>query len=283
MAESGEPKFDEIGVWSEIKLEILRKYAPAYTKILSSQSYIKEYYYIDGFSGYGIHKSKTHDGLIEGSPSIALNTNPPFSAYHLIDLDSTKVNYLRQLAVGHQNVRVYEGDCNTILLEQIFPEIRYEYYKRALCLLDPYGLHLDWKVIAAAGQSRAIEIFLNFPVMDMNMNVLWANPRKVNPLQADRMTSFWGDESWKAVAYKKTKTLFGDIEEEKITNTNEKIASAFQSRLQEVAGFGFVPEPMPMRNTRGATVYYLFFASPNKTGDKIVQDIMNKYRDVGIV
>jgi hypothetical protein len=38
-----------------------------------------------------------------------------------------------------------------------------------------------------------------------------------------------------------------------------------------------------MRNTRGAVVYYLFFASPNRTGDKIVRDIFNKYRDRGIV
>ena len=27
-------KFDEIGIWSEVKLEIIEKYANAYTKIL---------------------------------------------------------------------------------------------------------------------------------------------------------------------------------------------------------------------------------------------------------
>jgi len=42
-----------------------------------------------------------------------------------------------------------------------------------------------------------------------------------------------------------------------------------------------VPDPMPMRNTRGAVVYYLFFASPNATGAKIVSDIFNKYPDRG--
>jgi hypothetical protein len=36
-----------------------------------------------------------------------------------------------------------------------------------------------------------------------------------------------------------------------------------------------------MRNTRGAVVYYLFFASPNRTGAKIVSDIFNTYRDRG--
>ncbi len=29
-------------------------------------------------------------------------------------------------------------------------------------------MHLNWEVIYEAGQSRAIDLFLNFPVMDMN-------------------------------------------------------------------------------------------------------------------
>jgi len=187
------------------------------------------------------------------------------------------------LAKEHSNVNIYEGDCNQILLNKVFPAIKYEQYKRALCLLDPYGLHLHWDVIFAAGQSKTIEIFLNFPVMDMNMNVLWDNPNKVDPFQAKRLTMFWGDESWKQAVYKKVNTLFGDVEEEKASNANEKIAAAFRERLKAVAGFQYVPEPIPMRNSRGATVYYLFFATPNKTADKIVVDIMNKYRDKGIV
>ena len=37
-----------------------------------------------------------------------------------------------------------------------------------------------------------------------------------------------------------------------------------------------------MRNTKGAVVYYLFFASPKPVAAKIVQSIFNKYRDKGI-
>jgi len=38
-----------------------------------------------------------------------------------------------------------------------------------------------------------------------------------------------------------------------------------------------------MRNSKGATVYYLFFASQNKVGAKIVEEIFNQYRNVGKV
>jgi hypothetical protein len=31
------PKYDEIGYWSEIKLDIIKEYASAYSRILSSQ------------------------------------------------------------------------------------------------------------------------------------------------------------------------------------------------------------------------------------------------------
>jgi hypothetical protein len=34
-----------------------------------------------------------------------------------------------------------------------------------------------------------------------------------------------------------------------------------------------------MRNSRGATVYYLYFASAKAVAAKIVSDIFNKYRD----
>ena len=71
----------------------------------------------------------------------------------------------------------------------------------------------------------------------------------------------------------------GELEEK---TSNEAIAKAFCERLRNIAGFKYVAEPMPMRNSNGAIVYYLFFATPNKTADKIVQYIMDKYRNKGI-
>jgi three-Cys-motif partner protein len=273
-------KLDEIGYWSEVKLDIILKYATAYSTIMSSQEVIRAHYYIDAFSGAGVHLAKGTKEPIAGSPRNALMIEPPFTGYFFIDLDGRKVQLLRELVADRQNVNVYQGDCNPILLNKVLPAIRFEESTRALCLLDPYGLHLKWDVVHAAGQSRAIEIFLNFPVMDMNMNVLWGNPERVSKDQVARMDAFWGDGSWRLAAYRKTKGLFGTIEEK---TSNEAVAEAYRQRLKKVAGFEYVPPPMPMRNTRGAIVYYLFFATPKKTGDKIVRDIFAKYRDRGMV
>jgi hypothetical protein len=57
------------------------------------------------------------------------------------------------------------------------------------------------------------------------------------------------------------------------------VVKAFAERLKSVAGFEFVPDPLPMRNSTNATVYYLFFASHQTVGAKIVRQILDKYRD----
>lgn len=272
-------KFDRIGYWSEVKLEIVRDYARAYSTILSSERKARlRHAYIDAFAGAGIHLSKRTDEEILGSPLIALNTEPPFREYHFIDLDNAKVDHLKTIVGQRPDVRVYAGDCNAVLLNDVFPRVRYEDYRRGLCLLDPYGLHLNWQVIREAGRMRSIDMFLNFPIMDMNRNAIWHRPEKVDPEDIARMNAFWGDETWRKVAYKEVKGLFGPIEEK---TGNETIAEAFRERLRTVAGFTSVAAPMPMRNSNGATVYYLFFASQKPVAQNIVTAIFKKYRNRG--
>jgi three-Cys-motif partner protein len=114
---------DEVGYWSEVKLEIVRKYAKAYSTILATRPFIKAHLYVDAFAGAGAHISKDKDtgASIAGSPVNAMQITPPFSELHLIDLDGTRVSELRRIASGDARVRVYEGDCNEILLQDVFP------------------------------------------------------------------------------------------------------------------------------------------------------------------
>jgi three-Cys-motif partner protein len=107
--------------------------------------------------------------------------------------------------------------------------------------------------------------------------VFWHDASQVDPAQQQRMTRYWGDESWRDVAY----TTENDLFHYPRRTDNETIAAAFRDRLREVAGFSHVPAPIPMRNSTGATVYYLFFASPKAVAGKIVGQIFDKYRDYG--
>ncbi len=270
---------DEIGSWSEIKLEIIQKYAHAYSVILSKKNNLS-HTYIDAFSGPGFHLSKTDkDRVIQGSPWIALGTEPRFDDYYFIDMDSDKTDMLKLLAQNHDRVHISNGDCNNLLVNRIFPEVQYRDYRRALCLLDPYRLNLNWEVIFQAGQMKSVEIFLNFPTMDMNRNVFWRHPEKVSQNNINRMNAFWGDESWRDIVYSEPQQihLFDNTAIEKVAD-NDSVARAFQARLKEKAGFQYVPSPLPLKNSTDATLYYLFFASQQPVAANIVEDIFSQYR-----
>jgi len=272
-------EFDEIGHWSEVKLEIIREYAAAYSRILTARPRL-EHIYIDGFAGAGTHISRATKEFVPGSPLNALHVEPPFREYHLIDLHHGRVEHLRSIVGSRADVRFYERDCNDVLPNCIFPTLEWKSFRRALCLLDPYGLDLDWRVIDMAGKLGTVDLFLNFPVLDMHRNALWHEPERVPPERLARMTQFWGDESWREVVYEERETLFGKDLQKKHA-ANDVLAEAFRKRLQEVAGFGYVPAPMPMRNSVHAVIYYLCFASPKAVAASIVESIFSKYARYG--
>ena len=266
---------DEIGPWSEIKLDILREYASPYSKILKSNRF--HHGYVDAFSGPGLHIRKVGGEEVLGSPLVALGVQPPFDEYHFIDLDGKKVEFLRRKVGPRPDVHFYHADSNHVMLESILPRFSYANRTRALCVLDPYGLTLDWRVVSSAGRSRAVEVFINFPVMQMNRNCKQEDISTILPRELEAMDRFWGDRSWHSVMFRPSAqtNLFGDTEFDSTKNTD--LVSAYCKRLKEIARFGFVAEPLAMRNSRNAIVYYLIFAGPNKTGWKIVQDIYRKY------
>jgi three-Cys-motif partner protein len=267
-------EYSEIGLWSEAKLDIIAKYAKAYSTILSKKQ-ILTHLYVDAFAGPGLHRAKLSGRPVAGSPLNALEVQPPFAEYHFIDLDNKRVRALEEIAADHPDVQLYHGDANRILVENLFPNLHYESYQRALCLLDPYGLDLNWEVIKTAGELGTVEIFLNFPIHDINRNVLIRDPGKMDSRQVERMDRFWGDNSWREVAYSTTANLLGY--EEKVC-TNDDLAEAFRQRLIEVAGFEHVPQPVYMRNSKRAGLYYLFFASQKPVAAHIVNDIFSSYR-----
>ena len=272
-------EYDEIGIWSEVKLAIVRDYASAYTRIMRSQQ--REipglcWIYVDAYAGPGYHLSKTTGDVVEGSPLIALNTNPPFNEYHFIDTDPERAKLLRGYAGDRKDVFTYSEDCNQVLLKKVFPRAQFKDYGRALCLLDPCNIDLTWEVIEAAGKSGSIEIFMNFMIMDINRNVLRKNPDKNVASKVAQMTRLWSDDSWLDAGYDQVETLFDYAVPVKVSN--ERFAEAFRERLRKKAGFRFVPKPMPMKTRTNSVIYYLYFASQKESGMDIVNDIFNKYR-----
>ena len=100
-------KLDKIGVWSEIKLEIIKEYAHAFTTIMKNQDWCKGYAYIDAFAGAGIHISRKTGEFVPGSPLNALEIENPFTEYHYIDIDKEKIEILKSFTQDQRNVCIY--------------------------------------------------------------------------------------------------------------------------------------------------------------------------------
>lgn len=230
-------EYDEIGIWSEVKLAIIKEYAAAYSQILDKKRresiYSLRWLYIDAFAGPGVHVSKTTGEIVDGSPLIALKTTPPFSEYHFIDSDPRGAEQLRLIIGDRTDVSIYTEDCNDILLQKIFPRAKYDEYRRALCLLDPYNINLRWEVIETAGHMESVELFLNFMIMDINRNALRRDPDKAIQSKISQLTRLWGDETWLDAAYDSSANLFGDPEKV----SNERFEAAWRDRLKKRAGF----------------------------------------------
>jgi three-Cys-motif partner protein len=259
---------DKLGEWSERKIAIVSKYAAAYANILVGQRL--KHFYIDGFAGGPIALRKETGEQIATTARRIFEIEPAFAGYHLVDADADKVAAMASACAGRPQAIVVHGDANKVL-PVIFETIRYSDFKRALCFLDPYKILLDWQVICAAGRMKTIEAFIHFPTGDIQRNVLRNNPNELVPAEVVRMNALWGDESWRQVAYANHPTLFGpELKKQPI----DDLLKAFADRLKLVAGFKYVSQASPMRNSTGVILYHLIFATHYEVAVRIANNIL---------
>ena len=70
--------------------------------------------------------SRPTGDFVPGSPLNALLVRPPFREHFLIDVDARRIGSLRKRIGEHCDVHLYEGDCNEILLNKVFPVVEYK-------------------------------------------------------------------------------------------------------------------------------------------------------------
>jgi three-Cys-motif partner protein len=269
---------DEIGKWSEDKLELLGKYLNAYTNIMKGQTWCRNgYHYIDAFAGTGKPKAKDAERFIDGSPVVALRIKHPFKSYIFIEKENWRITKLEKLKAEFSgiNIEIKQGDCNQIIINEVVTAIRYENFNRGIIFLDPFGMDIEWSIVESIAKTKALEIFLNFPVMAINRTVLKNNPYKLTEEDIERMNRFWGSDQWRIDIYREYPTLFGTKQIEKVRQTGKSLGLLFQKRLKEV--FPEVSSPLVMKNSIGAPLYCLIFAGHKSTGKKIAEDIFRKF------
>ena len=259
-------KVDAVGSWTQEKLELLRQYLQAYTSILNTQKWCKGCHYVDAFAGGVQHVDKESGELIDGSPLLALQNQPPFASFIFIDRDEERINTRikpLQKQFPDADIKPFVGDCNIILAEQVIP--RFQGGKsspyRGFIFLDPYGIDLAWETVQAIAKTQMHDVLINFSVMGVyrqlakNKLPTEANLKKINRLM--------GTEDWFSVAYKPSPqyTLFdmGDNLERQSENLAKNLTNFYAQRLKTV--FSHVSRPVTMYNSNGGPLYALILAS----------------------
>lgn len=289
------------GPWTEEKLARLRKYLKAYTTIFAKNpraAYFKTVY-IDAFAGTGVRVEplaviekaeplfdlrgdSDAESLQKGSAQIALETMPPFAEYIFIEHDPEYVRDLEQLRhrfpVVSSRIRIVPGDANEYLLEWCQ---RTDWNKtRAVVFLDPYGMQVEWATIAAMGATRAIDLWVLFP-LGVGVNRLLRKTRVPEGRWASRLTSIFGTDDWQAAFYRESTQprFFGD-EREFVKVANFASISRFWVARLKTVFTEVASNPLLLRNSRNVPIYLLSFAAANpkgaKTAVKIAQDILSR-------
>ena len=225
-AEGGAPPDHamEVGPWAREKLECLRKYLHAYTTIMSKQRF-RGYFYVDAFAGPGSLKIRQapdneeqrffdsweeeersdRSEYIGGSPRVALELKHPFTDYVFVEVDKARIRHLQSLKPEFQNVRIHirEQKCNDYLRE-FLDKIRGQRNSwRGVIFLDPFGMHVPWSTIADIGETKTMEVLINFPV-GMAIQRLLKRSGDFTDKQRARLDSYFGSSEWFDLLYERS-------------------------------------------------------------------------------
>jgi three-Cys-motif partner protein len=209
--------------------------------------------------------------LLEGSARLALDVDPPFDKYIFVEKNAGRCQQLAQLKSGFparaDTIDIRLGDAN-VEIQRI---CRGEDWsgQRAVLFLDPYGMQVDWKTIEAVAATKAIDLWLLFP-LGIGVNRLLTKSGAIPDTWRDRLTALLGTENWYEEFYKveATADLLGNVSARVIKASMDVIGAYFLERLSTVFA-GVVKQPGVLRNSSNNPLYLLCFAVGNERGKPI--------------
>ncbi len=270
------------GQHTETKLQCLKEYLTAFSIALRQQEFAC--IYIDAFAGSGERTevrpalpllgsefSEPDEVTSPGSARLALEVDPPLNTLVLIERDPNRYNALEQLKAEFPERRVIlkNGDANE-LVQRLCKNIHWRGPKtigrgiRGVVFLDPYGMEVDWKTVAAIGETQALDCWYFFPLSGLYRNA----PKQAPKLSADKrraLTRLFGTEEWYNRWYDHETVntdLFGDPVTAARTADVDAIEAYVAERLSD-AFKGAVLKPIRLHHKNGAPLASLFFAISN--------------------
>jgi three-Cys-motif partner protein len=117
-------------------------------------------------------------------------------------------------------------------------------------------MQVPWTTLEALARTRAIEVFLNFPV-GMAIQRLLLRNAQFSQKQRQKLDSYFGSPEWYDVLYRVEPNFFGEAPV-KVDESGRALVNWYRDRLQKV--FRHASKAALIRNTKGGHLYYLLLA-----------------------
>jgi three-Cys-motif partner protein len=281
------------GNWTTAKLDVVAEYLVAYTTALKNTPFKKGY--IDAFAGTGYRDARPESeadsssqplfpdlamqepqDLLEGSAVRALRTVPRFDSYVFIERSPARCKQLEELKSQFphlaDDIQIRKGEANL----EIRRLCRKDWAsRRAVLFLDPYGMQVEWETIDAIAKTKAIDLWVLFP-LGIGVNRLLTKSGDIPQSWKNRLDLLLGREDWYEEFYRveSKPSLFGKPEDQVVKATIDTIGQYFIGRLKTVFA-GVAEEPKVLLNSANCPLYLLCFAVGNPKGRDIALKIAN--------
>lgn len=288
------------GNWTTDKIERVRKYLAAYMQIMKTRKF--NVAYIDAFAGTGYVNTKQKmvqslfpvfsetevQDFIKGSARTALEIEPPFNKYIFIEKNKKHFAELEKLKEDYPSLAGRIEPVNAEANEYIINLCNRNWTKhRAVMFLDPYGMQVNWETIEAIASTKAIDLWILFP-LGVAVNRLLKRNGDIRPGRKKRLDAMFGESNWFEAFYEKEErqNLFSSLEENDEVETSwtktanfKSIGEYYNRRLESIFP-KVAPNPLPLLSSNNNPLYLLCFAAANPraadTAVKIAKDILKK-------
>jgi three-Cys-motif partner protein len=204
--------------------------------------------FVDLMAGPGRNIMERGDEEFDGSPLLALKTDPPFTEVILVESEPSLLHALTARTTSFDRT-IFPGDCNDpAVIAAIRARLTQSWSTLGLAFVDMLGLDVSLRTLEqlTAGQVR-LDLAITFQVSDLTRNVPLVMQGRT---PGDRLDAFFGDDGeWRQV-----------VASSPLGTAGQALTDYYCDRLGTI-GYGHVAQlHVLMKNSKNAPLYRVILA-----------------------
>lgn len=237
-----------VGEWSKEKIDYFNYYAQMFSTGMKGKW--RDLCYVDLFSGPGKCVIRETLEEISGSPLNALGVKDKFSKYFFVDKNNICILDLKKRTyVSKEKIKFFAEDCN-IAIEKIINEI--PEYSLSLIIIDPASLQFNFNSFEKLSKIKG-DLIVNYPIYPIERAISAALAK--GDYKSSKLDKF--HPGWREIVTKKS---WGHSKKQNIKN----LMKDYINKVEALGYFSAVP--VPFKNSKNATLYFLIYFSKSQKG-----------------